>query len=155
VFTVTLPTAGAKLQGNTPESGAGGRQVTLRGVRVLVVDDEPDACELVKRVLIERQAEVVTALSAEAALSAMRRAKPAVLVSDISMPEADGYSLLRRIREQSPDEGGRIPAIALTAFARAEDRARALESGFQAHVAKPVDADELCAAVVRVLDTSL
>jgi CheY-like chemotaxis protein len=71
------------------------------------------------------------------------------------MPEADGYSLLRRIREQSPDEGGRIPAIALTAFARAEDRARALESGFQAHVAKPVDADELCAAVVRVLDTSL
>jgi signal transduction histidine kinase/PAS domain-containing protein/ActR/RegA family two-component response regulator len=122
----------------------------LSGVRVLVVDDEPDARELVKRVLDECDAQVFTASGAAEALAIVEREKPDVLVSDIGMPDVDGYELLRRVRSLGLDRGGRVPAIALTAFARSEDRTRALRAGFLVHVSKPVEPSELVATVASV-----
>lgn len=120
----------------------------LAGVRVLVVDDDPHARELGQTVLTQAQAEVRAARSVAEALAILDEWNPAVLVSDIEMPEADGYALIRQVRKQ----GRTMPAIALTAYARAEDRSRALAAGFQMHVAKPVDPAEfvvLVASLVR------
>jgi signal transduction histidine kinase/CheY-like chemotaxis protein len=125
--------------------------IDLSGVRVLVVDDEPDARELIQRVLLDCEADVITAAGADEALLLIPRHKPHVLVSDIGMPEVDGYELLRRVRALERESGGRIPAVALTAFARSEDRTRALRAGFLVHVAKPVDPSELVATVASVL----
>ena len=112
----------------------------LAGLRVLVVDDEPDARNLLRRLLQDGgAAAVTTAASAADALGLMDERPFDVLVSDIGMPGQDGYELLRQIRARPPERGGRIPAVALTAFARAEDRTRAAAAGFQVHVAKPVD----------------
>jgi signal transduction histidine kinase/ActR/RegA family two-component response regulator len=122
----------------------------LAGVTVLIVDDQADARDLIARVLEESAATVVSAASAGEALRLVERARPDVLVSDIGMPDVDGYELLRRVRAIGPDRGGSVPAIAVTAFARVEDRARALRAGFVVHVAKPVDAAELVSAVVAV-----
>jgi PAS domain S-box-containing protein len=122
----------------------------LAGLKVLVVDDQPDARELIKRVLEDCGAEVFVAGSAAAALAALPGWRPDVLVSDIGMPDTDGYELLRRIRALGVERGGKIPAIALTAFARSEDRTRALRAGFVVHVAKPVDPAELVATVASV-----
>jgi PAS domain S-box-containing protein len=122
----------------------------LAGLTVLVVDDQPDARELIKHVLEDCSADVLTAGSAEEALPIVATRQPHVLVTDIGMPGADGYELLRRVRELGPARGGRVPAIALTAFARSEDRARALRAGFHVHVAKPVDPSELVATVAAV-----
>ncbi len=118
--------------------------------RVLVVDDEPDARALVKRLLENCEAVVTTAASASEALEALRRAKPDVVISDIGMPGEDGYALIRMVRALPPDEGGDVPAVALTAYARSEDRTRALLSGFQSHVAKPVEPTELVATVASL-----
>ncbi|MEP6943405.1 MAG: ATP-binding protein [Betaproteobacteria bacterium] len=126
------------------------KMVDLSGLKVLVVDDEPDARELIKRVLAECQAEVITAGNAVDALERVRGDRPHVLVSDIGMPGVDGYELLKRIRALGESGGGRLPAIALTAFARSEDRTRALRAGFQIHVAKPVEPSELIATVAMV-----
>ena len=122
----------------------------LSGLRILVVDDEPDARELMRRVLVECRAEVLVAGTAEAALECIQRERPDVLVSDIGMPDVDGYELLRRVRALGHSRGGRLPAIALTAFARSEDRTRALRAGFLVHVSKPVEASELIATVASV-----
>lgn len=122
----------------------------LRGVTVLVVDDEPDSRQLVGRLLVDCGAQVVEAANAAEALKAVRRVRPSVIVSDIGMADVDGYELLRQIRALSPGESEKIPAIALTAFARSEDRTRALRSGFLAHVAKPVEPSELIATVAAV-----
>jgi len=122
----------------------------LDGVAVLYVDDEPDARELVQRVLSDRGARVLTAESAEAGRRLMANEHPDILVADIGMPGEDGYSLIRSIRALSPDRGGSIPAAAVTALARAEDRRRALLAGFQTHVAKPVDVVELVAVVASL-----
>ena len=122
----------------------------LSGLRILVVDDEADAREVIRRVLVECRAEVLVAGTAEAALDCVRRERPDVLVSDIGMPEVDGYELLRRIRALGHSAGGRLPAIALTAFARSEDRTRALRAGFLVHVSKPVEPSELVATVASV-----
>jgi PAS domain S-box-containing protein len=122
----------------------------LAGLTVLVVDDQPDARELILRVLEDCSAHVVTAASADEAVPLVESARPDVLVTDIGMPGADGYELLRRVRELGADRGGRVPAIALTAFARSEDRTRALRSGFMVHVSKPVDPSELVATVAAV-----
>jgi len=119
----------------------------LSGVRVLVVDDEADARELIKRILSDCNAEVLTAATAAEALQVLQHERPDLMVSDLAMPEVDGYGLLDRIRALGPGRGGDLPAIALTAFARAEDRVKALSSGFLAHVAKPVEPDELIAKV--------
>jgi PAS domain S-box-containing protein len=122
----------------------------LGGVRVLVVDDEPDARSLIERLLQECEATVTTAGSASEALEHVVREAPDVLLSDIGMPKEDGYSLMRRIRRLS-GKASRIPAIALTAYARAEDRAKALQAGYQMHLAKPVEPATLIATVARLV----
>ncbi len=122
----------------------------LAGLTVLVVDDHVDARDLVRRVLEDCHAEVFTAGTAEEALALVEAHKPDVLVSDIGMPDADGFELLRRVRALGPKRGGKVPAIALTAFARSEDRTRALRAGFLVHVSKPVDPSELVATVASV-----
>jgi PAS domain S-box-containing protein len=121
--------------------------VDLSGIRVLVVDDEPDARDLVQRLLIDCSAQVLTAASAREALSCLEREVPDILVSDIGMPDVDGYELLRMIRARETRDATRLPAVALTAFARAEDRIRALRAGFVAHVAKQVEPSELLATI--------
>jgi signal transduction histidine kinase/ActR/RegA family two-component response regulator len=122
----------------------------LDGVTVLVVDDEPDARELVKRVLEECNAFVKAAASAEEALHLLRSDLPKVLVSDIGMPDVDGYEFIRRVRSLPEEEGGTVPAAALTAFARSEDRRRALLAGYQSHIGKPVEPGELIAVVAAL-----
>ncbi len=127
--------------------------VDLSNLKILVVDDEPDARELVRRLLVECGAMVKTVESAAAALSQLDIETPDVLVSDIGMPEVDGYEFLRRVR--SSENAARIPAVALTAFARSEDRTRALRAGYIAHVAKPVEPAELLATVAVVTGRSI
>ena len=124
--------------------------IELAGLTVLVVDDQPDARELILRVLEDCSARVITAASADEAVPLVESQRPDVLITDIGMPGADGYELLRRVRELGQARGGRVPAIALTAFARSEDRTRALRSGFTVHVSKPVDPSELVATVAAV-----
>ncbi len=125
------------------------KPVDLAGIKVLVVDDEPDARELIQRVLMDCGAEVHMAASSAEALRLVEKERPDVLVSDIGMPDVDGYELLRRVRALGPGRGGNLPAIALTAFARSEDRTRALRAGFQVHVSKPVEPPELVATVAN------
>ncbi|HVL56800.1 MAG TPA: response regulator [Burkholderiaceae bacterium] len=119
-------------------------------VRVLVVDDEPDARELLRHVLEERGAVVSVAASALEALDAFEAQPPQLVICDIGMAGIDGYELVRRIRARPPELGGRIPAVAVTAFARTEDRTRALLAGFNAHLAKPIDSSELVAALASL-----
>jgi PAS domain S-box-containing protein len=127
------------------------RDVDLHGIKVLVVDDEPDVLDLLSRLLGERNADVEVARSAVEALASAQRFGPAVLVSDIGMPETDGYELLRRLRKQGAAAGEeRLPAIALTAFARPEDRQRALDSGFDRYLTKPVDPQTLVSCIVAL-----
>jgi PAS domain S-box-containing protein len=132
------------------EKKALGESQRLDGVRVLVAEDNPDTLEMIRFILDESGAEVMTAESADEALKALERFKPDVLVSDIAMPGKDGYDLIREVRSREPERGGKIPAVAITAYARAEDRMRALASGFQIHVAKPVDPNELIAVVASL-----
>jgi PAS domain S-box-containing protein len=122
----------------------------LRGIRVLVVDDEPDARETLRQILEHCNAEVETVSSAVEAVKRVESWRPDVLLSDIGMPGEDGYELIRRVRELPPDRGGRTPAAALTAFARGEDRRRALRAGFQMHLAKPVEIQELATVVASL-----
>ncbi|HZS08615.1 MAG TPA: ATP-binding protein, partial [Blastocatellia bacterium] len=123
---------------------------SLKGVRVLVVDDEADARDLLTAALGQYGVEVMIAASAAEALSAVEVWRPDVLVSDIGMPVEDGYALIRRLRALTPECGGLIPAVALTAYARSEDRLRALSAGYQMHVAKPVDPAELAAVIASL-----
>jgi len=126
---------------------------SLEGITVLAVDDEPDALGLVKRVLEGCGARVLTATSAAEALDLVVAQRPDMIVSDIGMPGEDGYSFIRKVRELPVAQGGRTPAAALTAFARAEDRTRALRAGYQTHVAKPVEPTELTAVVASLAAT--
>ena len=125
-------------------------QSKLLGFKVLVVDDEFDARMLIKRLLTDAGASVATASSAEEAVQMLRDDKPNVIVSDIGMPIADGYALLRRIRALPSSEGGDIPAVALTAYARAEDKTKAVLAGFQMHVPKPVEPGELITVIASL-----
>jgi signal transduction histidine kinase len=122
----------------------------LDGVRVLLVDDEPDARGLLKRLLEDCHAVVSTAASAGEAYQRVLSDRPNVLVSDIGMPGEDGYSLIRRVRLLGAERGGNVPAVALTAYARAEDRVKAIMSGFQTHLAKPVEPAELIAMIASL-----
>ncbi|MEW6272868.1 MAG: CHASE domain-containing protein, partial [Thermodesulfobacteriota bacterium] len=122
----------------------------LAGLRVLVVDDDGETRELIKVILEEFGAEVCAVASVTRALDALARLRPDVLVSDIAMPERDGYDLIRHVRGLRDEEGGKIPALALTAFARSEDCRRALLAGFQMHAAKPVEPDELVSMVAAL-----
>lgn len=122
---------------------------TLQGLCIAVVDDEEDARAMLSRLLRDRGAEVETFASGDAALSAIPNAGFHLLVSDIGMPEMDGYTLIKRVRERGMG-ASELPAIALTAFARSEDRTRALLAGFQSHISKPVEPAELIATVVSL-----
>jgi PAS domain S-box-containing protein len=149
-FVIELPLEATPVPGPSvcaPPEGSRSQPepASLAGIRVLVVDDEPDALALVQRLLEERDATVVVAASAVEALEAVSSARPHVLLTDIGMPEMDGYELLRALRAA----GETVPAVALTAFARPEDRARALSEGFREHLTKPVEAGDIVAAVAR------
>jgi signal transduction histidine kinase/CheY-like chemotaxis protein len=156
-FVVSLPLRAVRVEDPrggpaTVRAGAAagpGRQadIVLSGVKVLVVDDEPDARELLRCVLADAEATVVTAGSADEALGLVRRGRPDVIISDIGMPERDGYQLMKAVRGLPAAEGGRTPAIALTAFARSEDRTRALLAGYQVHIAKPIEVRELVVTI--------
>lgn len=123
------------------------RRLDLTDVRVLVVDDDMDALELLQTVLETYGARVRTASSAGEALHALEDETPDVLLSDIAMPIEDGYDLIRKVRALPEDHGRDVPAAALTAYARADDRRRVIEAGYTTHVAKPIDPAELVAIV--------
>jgi CheY-like chemotaxis protein len=122
----------------------------LADLKVLVVDDDPTALELLPRLLGRAGAQVHTANSAEAGLAALLAFHPDVLVSDVEMPGTDGFAFLRRVRALADEEGGAVPAAALTAYVREEERRRILLAGFQAHLGKPINADELVRTVAHL-----
>ena len=126
------------------------RPSELVGLTVLVIDDQADTREVLASILAACGATVHEEASARAGLATLRAARPDVVVSDIGMPEEDGYSFIQRVRALPPEEGGTIPAAALTAYARAEDRRKALTMGFEMHIPKPVEPDELVAAVATL-----
>jgi PAS domain S-box-containing protein len=126
----------------------------LDGLKVLVVDDEADARELLSIILEQCGAEVKTYGSAAEALEALKQFEPDVLISDIGMPQEDGYVLIEKVRSLEPERGGRIPAVALTAYARAEDRLRALSAGYNMHVPKPVEPAELAVVIASLTGRS-
>jgi CheY-like chemotaxis protein len=132
-----------------------GPDIRLDGVRLLVVDDDDDSRDLIGIMLADQGATVSSAASAEDALRLFAESPPDVLLSDIGMPDINGYSLIRRIRSLAGDRGGKTPAIALTAYARPEDAERAFAAGFQAHVTKPVDPDRLAAVVANLAGITL
>ena len=153
-FTVTLPALGtAEAPVLEPVSPTAGRSAvldeppTLKGLRVLVVDDDLSTRDLFTRMLEQYDARVTAVASARAALTALERWKPHVLVSDIAMPEESGYVLMRKIRRLPPERGGAVPALALTAYAGAGDVKLALSAGFSAHAAKPIEPVGLALAV--------
>lgn len=123
---------------------------SLDGLRVLLVDDDPDTRFFLCTALTQWGAKAIEASSVEEAMKALEQWKPDVLISDIGMPEEDGYSLIRKVRSLSAEQGGLIPAAALTAYARTEDRTRSLLEGFQIHVPKPVEPNELVAVVATL-----
>jgi PAS domain S-box-containing protein len=154
-FVVELPLSIVQLEAEDPARAHPAEEASreeslspprLAGVHVLVVDDEADGREMLQRVLEEQAATVTTVSSAQQALDVLKKVTPNVIVSDIGMPETDGYQLMRTLRAGEA-RGQRIPAVALTALARAEDRKRALVAGYQAHLAKPFDVAELVLVV--------
>ena len=157
-FIVNLPMKAVYVEANTAEalsSYMDAQQTNnylprLDDLRVLIVDDEADARHLLTTILGQYGAQVIAAASAYEALLALQQFHPHILVSDIGMPQEDGYTLIRQVRALPKDQGGRIPAVALTAYARAEDRTQALLAGFQLHVPKPVNAGELAAVVANL-----
>jgi CheY-like chemotaxis protein len=153
-FVVRLPavdTSADKVPpvGGEPQDGMASAP-RLDGLRVLVVDDEPDARNLIAAVLQGRGAQVLMAAAAAEAVTILQAERPDVVLSDISMRDEDGYDLIRKVRALPPESGGRTPAAALTAYGRLEDRMKALSAGFQLHVAKPVDPAELVAVVATL-----
>jgi CheY-like chemotaxis protein/anti-sigma regulatory factor (Ser/Thr protein kinase) len=152
-FTVRLPLATGREAAGVLESEAGERAAAgpmpLRGVRVLVVDDDGDARAVLKHVLARAGADVREAADVSSALDQLAAFHPQVLLSDVGMPRQDGYDLIRAVRGRgySAEE---LPAIALTAFARSEDRSQSLSAGFQMHLSKPVHAHEVVAAIASV-----
>jgi signal transduction histidine kinase len=145
-----LPIDGEQVHPSARTGRSAGRGPDLGGVRVLVVDDDVDSLDLMTAVLGQRGAIVTACPNASAAFEEFDRACPDVLLSDIEMPGEDGYSLIRRIRARPPTLGGKVPAAAITAYGRMEDRVRALSAGFTMHVAKPVEPSELTAVVASL-----
>jgi CheY-like chemotaxis protein len=155
-FTVSVPITLAKLDAGV---AAGPRAVTpipqthsfvLRGLRVLAVDDDRDSLDLLRSILELHGATVTTAASTKEALERLREDTPDVLLSDIEMPGADGLELIREVRTLDTGGGPRLPAVAITAYGRVEDRIRILSAGFSSHLAKPVDPSELVAVILSV-----
>ena len=153
-FVVRLPLMVAEMREQQPIAHRENpplESTTLAGARIVVVDDDPTAVELIKEVLVQAGADVIECRSADEALQAVTQSRPDVLVSDIEMPGQDGYSLIRKVRALGPERGGKTPAVALTAFGRPEDRIRSLTAGFNIHVSKPVDPAELIAIVASMI----
>src|SRR5207302_10320921 len=124
---------------------------SLGGIRVLAVDDDADARAMVREMLEAAGAQVTTVDSAKSALEEIARARPDALLADLGMPGMDGFELITRVRHSADTEIRHVPAAALTAYARSEDRTKALRSGFQIHLAKPIDPAELVAAVASLV----
>jgi len=142
-------------QDSDPEYEYSPDSQALAGIRILVVDDEPDCATLTGYLLSQWGADVKIVISAIEALEVFEQYEkwpPDILVSDIQMPGMDGYALMRKVREIDPDRGGNVPAIALTAYTRAEDRIRALVAGFQIHIAKPFEPVELLTVVESIMN---
>ncbi|HEY9619583.1 MAG TPA: response regulator [Crinalium sp.] len=161
-FTVRLPLTPMRLdvyphhliQPNLSEQLSYNHSPQLNGVRVLVVDDEIDAREMLAAALETAGATVIPVISVAEAIATISNAKADVLISDISMPEEDGYSLIRKVRMLPATQGGTIPAIALTAYARTEDQSRALTEGFHMHLSKPVEPTQLASTVASLIRQS-
>jgi signal transduction histidine kinase/ActR/RegA family two-component response regulator len=153
-FTVRLPVPEAEeaveSAAAAPTSAAAAKGTQLQGLHVLVVDDDPGARELLANMLQGYGARVSLASSGPVALTLLFEQRPHVVLADIGMPEMDGYTLIEQVRALDPHLGGRIPAVAVTAHASAQDRLRALHAGFQNHVAKPVEPEELAAVIKSV-----
>ena len=153
-FVVKLPLMTARpaelAAERTPPTFQRASAQSLAGLRILVVDDDPTAVDLNREILSQAGAEVRGCTSGTDALQILQQWRPAVLVSDIEMPGLDGYTLLRQIRALDPDQGGKTPAVALSAYDRPEDRVRSLRAGFNFHVSKPVEPDELTAIVASL-----
>jgi signal transduction histidine kinase len=157
-FTVSLPfvnfSRGRERAERLPPGGVGHAEIScppsLHGLRVLAVDDEADTREMIRAVLEHCKMEVITAGSAAEALEAIAGSHPDVLISDLGLPGEDGYALIARVRALPAERGGQIPAAALTAYVRAEDRVKVLRSGFQLHVPKPLEPNELVAVVANL-----
>jgi CheY-like chemotaxis protein len=137
-----------------PSAGARIPVPDLHAVRVFAVDDDPDALRLVREILEAAGAQVFTANSAAEALAGLEAARPDVLLADLGMPRMDGFELIARIRRMADPALRDMPAAALTAYARSEDRAKALRSGFQVHLSKPIDPGELMAAIADLAGRS-
>ena len=155
-FIVELPVMGERFAPVKAEEVAGDHETSsgltsLTGVSVLVVDDHPDARDLLTTILQRAGAEAAAVASAAEAVDAIRRRRVDVLVSDIGMPDEDGCELIQKVRELGPEEGGTIPAIAVTADARAEERSRAVSAGFQLTLAKPIDPARLTVVISQVI----
>jgi PAS domain S-box-containing protein len=153
-FTVAIPAVPAVLPDDVgevpPARQDAWEEVSFDGLRILVVEDEPDTRDFLKRLLEGRGAAVLAASSVEQALHLFRSGSPDLLISDIGLPEQDGYDLMRMVRAEPTGGAHTMPAIALTAYARPEDRMRALRAGFQTHISKPVEPAELLAAVASL-----
>ncbi|HEY9804730.1 MAG TPA: ATP-binding protein [Leptolyngbyaceae cyanobacterium] len=156
-FTVRLPMLSEDEVSVTDEqyhsASLEANSLPLVGIKTLIVDDDADSRDFLAFILEQEGAEVSLAASALEALQLLPKIKPDVLVSDISMPEMNGYTLIRQVRTWTKEQGGQIPAIALTAFARQYDREQALQAGYQLHLPKPLNADELIAAVAKLVDS--
>jgi CheY-like chemotaxis protein len=124
-----------------------GFNIELDGVRILIVDDDVDTCEMLTFALNQWGAQARASGSVSEAFTSIDEWKPDILLTDINMPGEDGYALINRLRSLTPENGANIPAIALTAMARPEDSEQALSAGFQLHIAKPVDIEELAEAI--------
>jgi two-component system CheB/CheR fusion protein len=151
-FVVSLPAApaGTEVAPADQEPQRVAESPSLAGIRVLVVEDHDDAREFIAVALERYDAVVTTATSVESALAAFERVSPDVVVSDLGMPGEDGYAFIRRLRELPPERGGRVRTVALTAYARPEDRDAALAAGYDRHLAKPIDPIDLCVAVAAL-----
>jgi CheY-like chemotaxis protein/anti-sigma regulatory factor (Ser/Thr protein kinase) len=145
-FIVQLPLLNAEPE-MEPVEELSIKELDLTGIRVLTIDDEADVRNLFSVLLNAYGAEVLSVASAAEVLASLESFQPDVLISDIGMPEVDGYTLLQQVRSLPPAKGGQIPAIAMTAYAREEDHQRCLAAGFQQHISKPIDVDRLVQAV--------
>ncbi|HEY9762643.1 MAG TPA: PAS domain S-box protein, partial [Trichocoleus sp.] len=149
-FTVKIPLLPTSPVADSAEFSSQA-SLSLQGVHVLVVDDDTDTREFIVFLLEQAEAKVTSAASAREALAALMQSKPDVLLSDVGMPEMDGYMMMRQVRDFPPEQGGQIPAIALTAYAGDFNQQRALEAGFQKHLSKPVEPDQVLEAIAGLL----
>ncbi|HEY6119839.1 MAG TPA: response regulator, partial [Pyrinomonadaceae bacterium] len=155
-FIVRLPLIGSlpKTQAQAQPTGNGKKMLdserALVGLRVLLVDDDQDTLDLLTAALTQCEAQVTAVSSATEAIDALKLQQPDVLISDIAMPGRDGYELIREIRSSKLEAERSVPAVAITAYAKDEDRRKALAAGYQQYVAKPVEFSELISAITKV-----